>query len=287
MNMFSLEHQTLIEGPSPPPTPRQRLRLAGGTHICYPLLSPSSSPMHSPLYHDTSLQHVCAIPGTRGPPPGLWAGRYSPLEEVTDCRETEPDCPGLYQPFPDLCGWPHLPPRVQHIRGSDRRALSCTWSLCPGKTLDLCSQWETSGFPQRSCNSSQESLRKLTSLATISHGTMVAPAMPCKVPVKEPAAATGSAGSPLDVQTAQQLSAAPVTWASPRASAFQRKNRQVTSVDIYSPTQHDRRCRKMLAWQQNPSRRLEPLQTGMEYQRAPNLISEAMLSVEAVSRSRC
>ena len=125
--------------------------------------------------------------------------------------------------------------------------MSCTWSLCPGETLDLCGQWETSGFPQRSCNSSQESLRKLTSLATISHGTMVAPAMPCKVPVKEPAAVTGSAGSPLDVQTAQQLSAAPVTWASPRASAFQRKNRQVTSVDIYSPTQHDRRCRKMLA----------------------------------------
>lgn len=43
----------------------------------------------------------------------------------------------------------------------------------------------------------------------------------------------------------------------------------------------------MLAWQQNPSRRLEPLQAGTEYQRAQNLISEATLSVQAVSRSRC
>lgn len=67
------------------------------------------------------------------------------------------------------------------------------------------------------------------------------------MPVNEAAAATGSAGSPLDVQTAQQPSAAPATRASPHANSFQKKNRQVTSVDIYSPTQHDRRCRKMLA----------------------------------------
>lgn len=176
--MFSLEPQTLIEGPGPPPIPRQRLLSAGGTHICCPLLGPSSSRMHSPLYPDISPQHVRAIPGTCGPAPGLWAGRYSPLEEVTDYRETEPDCPGLYQPFLDLSRGPHLPPHVQHIRGSDRRALSCTWSLCPGETLDPRGQWETSGFLQRSCNSVQESLRKLTSLATISRGTMVAPATP-------------------------------------------------------------------------------------------------------------
>lgn len=120
--MFSLEPQTLIEGPGPPPIPRQRLLSAGGTHICCPLLGPSSSRMHSPLYPDISPQHVRAIPGTCGPAPGLWAGRYSPLEEVTNYRETEPDCPGLYQPFLDLSRGPHLPPHVQHIRGSDRRA---------------------------------------------------------------------------------------------------------------------------------------------------------------------
>lgn len=68
-----------------------------------------------------------------------------------------------------------------------------------------------------------------------------------EMPVGEEAAATGSAESPLDVRTAQQPSHAPATWTSPRASAFQKKKRQVTSVDIYSPTQHDRRCRKMLA----------------------------------------
>lgn len=91
MNMFSLEPQTLTEGPGPPHTPCQRLRSGGGTHICCPLLGPSSSPMHSPVYPDISPQRVCAIPGTSGPAPGLWAGRYSPLEEVTDYRETEPD----------------------------------------------------------------------------------------------------------------------------------------------------------------------------------------------------
>lgn len=59
-------------------------------------------------------------------------------------------------------------------------------------------------------------------------------------------AAKVSAERPLDMQTAQQPKNVPVTWAGPRASTFQKKKRQVTSVDIYSPTQHDGRCRKML-----------------------------------------
>lgn len=68
----------------------------------------------------------------------------------------------------------------------------------------------------------------------------------------EEEAAKVSAESPLDVQTARQPNDVPVTWASPRASAFQKKKRQVTSVDIYSPTQHDGRCGKTLVWQQKP-----------------------------------
>lgn len=43
----------------------------------------------------------------------------------------------------------------------------------------------------------------------------------------------------------------------------------------------------MLVGQQNPSRWLEPLQAGMEHQRAQNLIGEAMLSVDAENKSRC
>lgn len=125
--------------------------------------------------------------------------------------------------------------------------MSYTWSLCPGETPDPCGQREMSRFPWKSCHPGQESLRKFRSLAIISLGITVAPAMPCEMPVDAEAAASGRAESPPDAQTAQQLSNAPATWASPHVSAFQKKKRQVTSVDIYSPTQHDGRRRKMLA----------------------------------------
>ena len=85
------------------------------------------------------------------------------------------------------------------------------------------------------------------SVAIISHGIALAPASPCEMPLGEEEAPARSAESALDVQTAQQLSNAPASWASPRASASQKRKRQVTSVDIYSPTKHDGRCRKMLA----------------------------------------
>lgn len=79
----------------------------------------------------------------------------------------------------------------------------------------------------------------------MSRGITLAPVAPCKMPVGEEAT-MGSAESPLDVQTAQQLSCVPATGTGPHESSDQKKKRQVTSVDIYSPTQHDGRCRKML-----------------------------------------
>lgn len=87
----------------------------------------------------------------------------------------------------------------------------------------------------------QKSLRKFVNLAVTSRDISLAPVTPYKMPVGEEAT-TGSAESPLDVQTAQQPNYAPATWASPREISSQRKKRQVTSVDIYSPTQHDGRC---------------------------------------------
>lgn len=96
-----------------------------------------------------------------------------------------------------------------------------------------------------------------------------------------------SAESPLDVQTAQQPKDALVAQAGPPASAFQKKKRQVTSVGIYSPHSVTGGAERGLSDNENPSRRLEPLQAGTEYQRARNLTGGATLSAEAENKSRC
>lgn len=79
------------------------------------------------------------------------------------------------------------------------------------------------------------------SLAIVSRGITLAPATSGEMPVGEEAT-LGSAKSPLDVQTARQPSCVPATGTSPHESSSQKKKRQVTSVDIYSLTEHDGRC---------------------------------------------
>lgn len=100
---------------------------------------------------------------------------------------------------------------------------------------------EITRFPLGVLIPTQKSFRKFMSFAIMSRGITLAPVTPCKMPVGEDAT-MGSAESPLDVQTAQQPSCVPETGTSPHESSYQKKKRQVTSVDIYSPTQHDGRC---------------------------------------------
>lgn len=116
--------------------------------------------------------------------------------------------------------------------------------LTPGETQGPSAQWGNARVAPGGLTLTQKSLRKFKSLTFIS-GITLAPATPCEMPMGEEDT-MGSAESPLDVPTAQQPSDVPATRASPCASSFQKKKRQVTSVDIYSPTQHDGRCRKML-----------------------------------------
>lgn len=72
-------------------------------------------------------------------------------------------------------------------------------------------------------NPGPEGSQKIHEISNHLHGITLAPTTPCKLPMGEEGATMGSAESPLNVQTAQQLSNVLATWASPCASFSQKK----------------------------------------------------------------
>lgn len=155
-------------------------------------------------------------------------------------KTRENDLPGHCPALPRPQQRPHLPPCVQHTGVSAKKPC-----LTPAASAPLANR-EVPNFAPSWPNPGPEASQKIHELSNHLPRHHSGSCHPYKMPTGKAEAAVGSAESPLHVQTAQQLSDVPITWASPCASTFQKKKRKVTSGNIYSPTQHDGRCRKML-----------------------------------------